>query len=156
NLFSIERYYWRIDEIDDQKVVTRGNVWYFRPRQVAFPGAEGYGRFAIGGRGGMVVHVTNLNDSGAGSLRDAIETGRGPRTVVFDVGGIIPLASRLSLTQNYITVAGQTAPGKGICIRAAPFGLSGAHDVVIRDVRVRLGHGQTYDGMGMAGADHSL
>src|SRR6185295_10149162 len=83
-------------------------------------------------------------------------TVRGPRTVVFDVGGIIPLASRLSLTQNYVTVAGQTAPGKGICVRAAPFGLSGSHDVVIRDVRVRLGHGMTYDGMGMAGADHSI
>lgn len=156
NLHSIDHYYWRIDEVDAQSNATRGNTWYFRPRQVAFPGAEGYGRFAIGGRGGVVVHVTNLNDSGAGSLRDAIETDRGPRTVVFDVGGIIPLASRLSLAQNYITVAGQTAPGKGICVRAAPFGVTGSHDVSIRDVRVRLGHGQTYDGMGAEGADHTI
>jgi len=155
-LFSIERYYWRIDEVDGQGVVTRGNVWYFRPRQVAFPGAGGYGRFAVGGRGGVVVHVTNLKDTGAGSLRDAIETDRGPRTIVFDVGGIIPLASRLTLNQNYVTVAGQTAPGKGICVRAAPFGVSGSHDVVIRDMRVRVGHGTTYDGMGLAGADHTI
>lgn len=155
-LFSIERYYWRIDEVDGQGVVTRGNVWYFRPRQVAFPGAGGYGRFAVGGRGGVVVHVTNLADAGPGSLRDAIETERGPRTVVFDVGGIIPLASRLTLNQSYVTVAGQTAPGKGICLRAAPFGVSGSHDVVIRDMRVRVGHGTTYDGMGLAGADHTI
>lgn len=156
DLFSIERYYWRVDELDAQGVVTRGNVWYFRPRQVAFPGAGGYGRFAVGGRGGVVVHVTNLKDSGPGSLRDAIETDRGPRTVVFDVGGIIPLGSRLTLSQSYVTVAGQTAPGKGICVRAAPFGVSGAHDVVIRDMRVRVGHGTTYDGMGLAGADHTI
>jgi hypothetical protein len=156
SLFSIERYYWRIDEVDAQANVTRGSLWYFRPRQLAFPGAEGYGRFAVGGRGGSVIHVTNLNDSGPGSLRDAIETDRGPRTIVFDVSGIIPLAARLTLSQNYVTVAGQTAPGKGICIRAAPFGLSGSHDVAIRNMRVRLGHGTTYDGMGMAGAEHSI
>jgi hypothetical protein len=155
-LTNIPRYYWRVDEIDAQGRATRGNVWYFRPRHLAFPGAEGYGRFAIGGRGGVVVHVTNLNDSGAGSFRDAVETDRGPRTIVFDVGGVVALGSRLSLTQPYVTVAGQTAPGKGIVFRAAPFGLSGAHDVTVRDVRVRLGHGTTYDGMGMAGADHSI
>jgi hypothetical protein len=155
-LHSILRYYWRIDELDAQSTTTRGNVWYFRPRQVAFPGAEGYGRFAIGGRGGVVVHVTNLNDSGPGSLRDAIETDRGPRTVVFDVGGLIPLASRLSVAQDYVTVAGQTAPGKGVCVRAAPFGLTGVHDVMIRDVRVRIGSGTTYDGMGMEGSNFSI
>lgn len=155
DLNSIARYYWRIDELSGS-TLTRGSTWYFRLRQVAFPGAEGYGRFAIGGRGGVVVHVTNLKDSGAGSLRDAIETDRGPRTVVFDVGGIIPLASRLTLSQPYVTVAGQTAPGKGILIRAAPFGVSGAHDVVLRHVRVRLGHGTTFDGMGLQGAEHAI
>ncbi|MGC4092951.1 MAG: hypothetical protein QM756_34710 [Polyangiaceae bacterium] len=155
-LYSIKRYYWRIDELDSAKAVTRGNTWYFRPRQVAFPGAEGYGRFAIGGRGGVVVHVTNLNDSGAGSFRDAIETDRGPRTIVFDVSGMIALASRLTLTQPYVTVAGQTAPGKGICLRAAPFGLSGARDATVRNMRVRVGHGTTYDGMGLTGADHAI
>ncbi len=156
DLNSIERYYWRVDEVDAQGRVTRGNVWYFRPRHLSFPGAEGYGRFAIGGRGGIVVHVTNLEDSGAGSLRDAVETERGPRTIVFDVSGVIPLASRLTLNQSYVTVAGQTAPGKGVLIRAAPFGLAGTKDVAVRHLRVRVGHGPTFDGMGMAGADFSI
>lgn len=155
-LNSIDRYYWRIDEVDSENRATRGNVWYFRPRHVAFPGAEGHGRFAIGGRGGIVVHVTNLNDSGPGSLRDAIEADRGPRTVVFDVSGVIRLSSRLTLTQKYVTVAGQTAPGKGIVLRAAPFGLSGVSDAVVRHMRVRLGHGETFDGMGLTGSDHSI
>jgi hypothetical protein len=153
---GLATYYWRIDEIDSQNVATNGSVWYFRPRHLAFPSAEGYGRFARGGRGGVVVHVTNRNDAGAGSLRDAIETDRGPRVVVFDVGGIIKLASRLSIAQSYITVAGQTAPGKGICIRSAPFGATGVHDLVIQDVRVRLGGGQTFDGMGLQGSDHAI
>ncbi len=156
-IYSMKTYYWRIDELDAQKAATPGDVWYFRPRQLAFVGAEGYGRFARGGRGGVVVHVTNLNDTGAGSLRAAIEsTTLGPRTIVFDVGGLVVLGSRLTLSQNYVTVAGQTAPGKGICIRSAPFGTSGVHDDVIRDVRVRIGAGITYDGMGLQGSDHSI
>ena len=153
---SLKTYYWRIDEINAQNVLTPGTIWYFRPRHLAFPAAEGWGRFARGGRGGAVVHVTNLNDSGAGSLRAAVETDVGPRTIVFDVGGVIRLASRLTLTQRYVTVAGQTAPGKGIVIRAAPFGMSGASDSVIQHLRVRLGAGPTFDGMGMAGADHCI
>jgi hypothetical protein len=156
DLNSIDRYYWRIDELNSAGVTTRGNVWYFRPRHLAFPGAEGYGRFAIGGRGGVVVHVTNLNDSGPGSLRDAVETDRGPRTIVFDVSGIVKLSSRLTLNQNYVTVAGQTAPGKGIVIRSAPFGVSGSNDVAIRHLRVRLGAGTTFDGMGLTGANHAI
>jgi hypothetical protein len=155
-LNSIDRYYWRVDEVNSAGEATRGNVWYFRPRHFAFPGAEGYGRFAIGGRGGVVVRVTNLNDSGPGSFRDAIETDRGPRTIVFDVSGIVKLSSRLTLNQNYVTVAGQTAPGKGIVFRSAPFGVSGANDVSIRHLRVRLGAGTTFDGMGLTGANHAI
>lgn len=155
-LYSLEEYYWRVDQVEEDGTVTRGNVWRFRPRQLAFPGAEGYGRFAIGGRGGKVVKVTNLNDSGAGSLRAAVEAEQGPRTIVFDVSGMITLDSRLSINDSLVTVAGQTAPGKGIVIRSAPFGLSGADDVIMQHVRVRLGAGETYDGIGMAGSDHSI
>ncbi len=155
-LSSIDHYYWRIDEIDSGGNVTRGNVWYFRPRHLAFPGAGGYGRFAIGGRGGPVVHVTNLNDSGAGSLRAAVEGDLGPRTIVFDVAGEIRLASRLTLSSRYVTIAGQTAPGKGIVITKAPFGFSGTTDSSMRHVRVRVGYGTTYDGIGLQGADHCI
>lgn len=153
---SLKTYYWRIDEITTQKTATTGTLWLFRPRHLAFPTAEGYGRYARGGRGGVVVHVTNLNDSGPGSLRDAVTTDRGPRVIVFDVSGIIKLASRLTINQNYITVAGQTAPGKGIVIRSAPFGASGVRDLIIQHVRVRLGGGTTFDGMGLQGSDYSI
>lgn len=151
-----ETYYWRVDETDAEGIVTKGNTWSFRPRQLAFPGAEGYGRYARGGRGGQVVYVTNLDDSGPGSLREALTQDIGPRTVVFAVSGMIELESRLTINQSNITLAGQTAPGKGICLRSAPLGLSGASDVIIRHVRVRVGAGTTYDGMGMAGSNHSI
>ncbi|WP_114779004.1 T9SS type A sorting domain-containing protein [Botryobacter ruber] len=154
-LYSMETYYWRVDEVDAAGNITKGNVWYFRPRQLAFAGAEGYGRYARGGRGGKVVEVTNLNDSGPGSLREAVTNDIGPRTIVFAVSGIIELQSRLVLNQPYVTVAGQTAPGKGITIRSAPFGVTG-NDAVLRHLRVRLGAGTTYDGMGLTGADHSI
>lgn len=147
-------YYWRIDEIDNKQTY-KGAVWAFRTRQLAFPGAEGYGRFARGGRGGKVVIVTNLNDDGPGSLRDAVTRDIGPRTVVFAVAGMITLKSRLVLSQPYVTVAGQTAPGKGICIRSAPFGVTG-NDCIARFIRLRLGGRHTYDGMGLTGADNSI
>lgn len=152
-------YYWRVDEVygDGPDQITRGDLWRFRVRQLAFPGAEGYGRFARGGRGGRVIEVTNLNDSGPGSLRAAVEA-EGPRTIVFNVGGLITLESKLIIRNPYITIAGQTAPGTGICIRKYNMGMGGTHDAIVRYVRVRPGNiaGVTLDGMGMAGTDHAI
>lgn len=187
-LSCLNTYHWRVDEEDAQGNVTRGKVWTFRPRHLAFPGAEGYGRYAIGGRGGSVYHVTTLEDNGddahpiPGSLRYGIKQVKGPRTIVFDVGGVISLKSRLTCADPYVTVAGQTAPGQGIMLRTSPFGM--ASDGITRFVRMRLGHkklvdglipgarnGKSYgseantseetllsgqDGMGMAGNNHSI
>ena len=155
SLDNLKSYYWRVDAIDSNNEVTKGKVWFFKPAQIAFPGAEGYGRFAIGGRGGKVVAVTNLNDSGPGSLRDAVEQEIGPKTIIFNVSGNIQLKSRLVVSQPNVTIAGQTAPGKGIMISRAPIGLTG-NDGIIRFLRVRIGSGTTYDGMGLTGANNSI
>ncbi|WP_420479945.1 pectate lyase family protein [Brevundimonas sp. FT23028] len=104
---------------------------------IAFPGAEGAGRFATGGRGGAVLRVTNLNDAGPGSLRAAVEA-RGRRTVIFDIGGTIRLETPLTIRRGQITVAGQTAPGGGITLRDHALVVA-ADDVVIRHLRSRLG-----------------
>lgn len=102
----------------------------------AFPGAEGFGRSATGARGGDVYHVTNLNDSGPGSLRDAISQPN--RTVVFDVGGVIKIEARLVFKNNQ-TIAGQTAPGGGITIYGNGTSFSGASNTIVRYVRFRMG-----------------
>jgi pectate lyase len=103
----------------------------------AFPGAEGFGATTPGGRGGKVILVTNLDDAGPGSFRAACEAD-GPRIVVFRVSGTIRLKHPLTVTQPYLTIAGQTAPGDGICLRDYPFGIA-THDVVVRYLRSRLG-----------------
>jgi pectate lyase len=103
----------------------------------AFPGAEGAGAMARGGRGGRVLTVTNLHDSGPGSLRSAVEA-KGPRTVVFAVAGNIELASTLAITEPFLTIAGQTAPGGGICLKNYDCTIAAEH-VVIRFLRVRPG-----------------
>jgi autotransporter-associated beta strand protein len=102
----------------------------------AFPEAEGFGANATGGRGGTIYHVTNLNDSGAGSFRDAVSAGN--RIVVFDVGGWIELASPVSVQDN-ITIAGQTAPGDGIGLKNFGLSFSNAENVIARHLRVRQG-----------------
>jgi len=103
----------------------------------AFPGAEGFGSMTPGGRGGRVIFVTSLNDSGTGSLRAACEAD-GPRIVIFRVSGLITLASPITVKSPYLTIAGQTAPGDGICLRNFTFNIA-THDVVVRYLRSRLG-----------------
>jgi hypothetical protein len=103
----------------------------------AFPGAEGGGAFSFGGRGGRVIEVTSLADSGPGTLRDACEQG-GARIVVFNVAGIIRITKPISIRAPYITIEGQSAPGDGICIAGESVWID-THDVVVRFVRFRRG-----------------
>ena len=106
-------------------------------QQLAFPGAQGWGRYATGGRTGSVYHVTNLNDSGAGSLRDAVSMPN--RIVVFDVAGVIKINSRMVFAKN-LYVAGQTAPGEGVTVYGDGVSFSGATNTIVRYMRFRMGH----------------
>jgi hypothetical protein len=105
--------------------------------QSAFPGAEGFGANSAGGRGGSVIEVTNLNDRGSGSLREAVES-TGPRIVVFRISGTIALKTILKITNPYITIAGQTAPGEGICLKDNELEIA-ADQVIVRYIRSRAG-----------------
>lgn len=159
-------YYWRVDEEHGSGTpATQGEVWRFRPRFLAFPGAEGYGRFARGGRGGRVIEVTNLLDYDTakgeavipGSYRAAVEA-EGPRFIIFRVSGIIRLKKPCAITKPYCTVAGQTAPGDGICLANYSAGAFGTHDVIIRYIRFRVGDisHKAMDGAGLGSCDNCI
>jgi pectate lyase len=119
-------------------------------RPIAFPDAEGFGKYTTGGRGGKVYIVTNLNDDGEGSFRKAV-TAKEPRIVVFNVSGTIHLLSSISIKEN-VTIAGQTAPGDGICIADYPVGLGG-NNIIVRYLRFRLGDRYQNKGM-IPGSGH--
>lgn len=161
-------YFWHVDEEDSDGNIHQGETWNFRPRHLAFPGAEGYGRFATGGRDGIVYHVTSLDDNPdapqPGTLRYGITQVSGPRTIVFDVGGTIHLKARLVCSDPYVTIAGQTAPGRGILLRGSAIGIG--NEGIARFLRLHLGGGDdwdgsspnphTSDGIGAAGANHTI
>lgn len=143
--------------LGDVRVDTRARtvtLARLRPdRAPAFPGVEGFGKYTLGGRGGRVIEVTNLNDSGPGSFRAAC-LATGPRTVVFRVSGTIALESELKVRNPYLTIAGQTAPGDGICVKNYQFSFDTQH-MIIRYVRFRPGDekAKEQDGFGGQG-DH--
>ncbi|MBE6332535.1 MAG: pectate lyase [Bacteroidales bacterium] len=125
-------------------------------RVPAFPGAEGFGRYTTGGRGGIIYHVTTLEDGDQpGTFRYGC-TMSGARIIVFDVCGTIFLKSNLYITEGNVTIAGQTAPGDGICVADYPFGIR-ADNVIIRYMRFRLGNRKVeeHEGDALSSLDHS-
>ena len=113
-------------------------------RLIAFPGAEGFGKYTTGGRGGKVFIVSNLNNDGPGSIREALK-GNDPRMIVFSVSGIIHLLTPLHITSN-VTIAGQTAPGDGICMADRPVVMKG-NNIIVRFIRFRMGDRFQHGGM---------
>jgi pectate lyase len=123
-------------------------------RPLAFPGAEGFGKYTTGGRGGKVMIVTNLNDDGPGSFRKAV-TAKEKRIIVFAVSGTIHLNSKLNIASD-VTIAGQSAPGDGVCLADQPVSLSG-NNIIIRYLRIRMGDkNQTREKVNGAGSDDAL
>lgn len=123
----------------------------------AFPGAEGFGAVSRGGRGGRVLLVTNLNDKGEGSLRAACEA-QGPRTVIFRTGGLIELKKAIRIRSPFITIAGQTAPGGGICLKNFGLFFEDTHDIILRHLRLRPGpdSGKAIDGLTLLGTERAI
>lgn len=155
DLYSMNTYYWRIDEEVAGGQINPGATWNFRPRHLAFPGAEGYGRFATGGRGGIVYHVTNLsNDNTPGSLLYGLVSLEGPRTIVFDVSGLIEMDFQSQFAKPFVTIAAQTAPGKGICLKYSNLNIGS--ESICRFLRARRGYGDTGNAMGVTGANHTI
>jgi hypothetical protein len=163
-LDDMKTYFWRVDEVNGASPV-KGEVWRFRTRALAFPTAEGYGRFARGGRGGRVIEVTNLQDYDEakgdavipGSLRAAVEA-EGPRTIIFRVSGLIHLKKPCAVHNPYCTIAGQTAPGDGICLADYGSGAFATHDVIIRYMRYRISDAanKAMDGAGLGSCDNCI
>ena len=157
DLYSMNTYWWRVDEVDGSGNVTKGKIWHFRPRQLAFNGAEGYGRYATGGRGGIVYHVTSLDygkkSQEPGTLYYGLKCLEGPRTIVFDVSGIIEMDFGSIFANPYVTIAAQTAPGKGICLKASNLGIG--TESIVRHLRAKRGYGDTGNAMGF-GTDQTI
>ena len=111
----------------------------YSQKPIAFPGAEGCGKYTTGGRGGKVIYVNNLNDSGEGSLRHALTKTRGKRTILFSISGTIYLKSIIEVKNGDFTLAGHSAPGDGICVAGDGIDIDGADNIIIRYMRFRPG-----------------